>query len=525
MKFFNISAYLLPVVLLMLVSCAKETTESYEKVESLALEAWIAQHRPDLIDNKQVEGGYYVDVLDAGNPDVSAVGQEDCWVKFGFTGRDLSGNIVMTRNAADAVLEGTFTKYTRYVPLYRYCGETNTSLLEGTYLAMRNTLTVGEQYFNRYKSDADRRLTSREVRVRGGSKVVLYMPSSVVGGGVEGSGGYEGQYSLDDNRPMIVTLEIRDTVKNPLEAEGTAVDDWCDENGERRVYSKPEEGDMVDNDKPTIPEDPEDANHPYNVREAWTSACDSVAQLYVNYRYTPDETLNFPDPYVAGYQPYKDQGSVASINAQIDAALRERFFSDGTAPYEDIKSFQADSVGLEGTAKIWYIGRFLDGFIFDTNIDEVKEIIYGEVNSSGEALSYTPSDGGMITAFYYTIPHLKFGQWATIITTSTNAYGVSGKSGASTTSSTGSSSSSYLDYLNYMNYMNSYYGSSGYYNNYYNSYYGYGGYYDGYYSSYYGSDYYGQTDESTTTTTTVTTEIPPYTPLIFQLYIEPETGE
>ena len=34
---------------------------------------------------------------------------------------------------------------------------------------------------------------------------------------------------------------------------------------------------------------------------------------------------------------------------------------------------------LEGTAKIWYIGRFLDGFIFDTNIDEVKKIIYGEV--------------------------------------------------------------------------------------------------------------------------------------------------
>ena len=78
---------------------------------------------------------------------------------------------------------------------------------------------------------------------------------------------------------------------------------------------------------------------------------------------------------------------------------------------------------LEGTAKIWYIGRFLDGFIFDTNIDEVKKIIYGEVKSAGSALSYKPSERKMIEAFYYTIPNLKYGQWAELITTSTNAYG------------------------------------------------------------------------------------------------------
>ena len=152
---------------------------------------------------------------------------------------------------------------------------------------------------------------------------------------------------------------------------------------------------------------------------------------------------------------------------QIAEALKKRFHGEGDdyQKYEGVKALEADSVTLDGTAKIWYIGRFLDGFIFDTNIDEVKKIIYGEVAQKGTALDYTPSSGGMIQAFYYTIPNLKFGQWAELITTSTNAYGSSGKSGSSSSSTSGSSgySSSYLDYLNYLNYANSYYGSGGYY--------------------------------------------------------------
>lgn len=171
---------------------------------------------------------------------------------------------------------------------------------------------------------------------------------------------------------------------------------------------------------------------------------------------------------------------------------------------------------MSGEAKIWYIGRFLDGFIFDTNIDEVKEIIYGEVASEGSALTYTPEkdQSSLITAFYYTIPNLLYGQWAEFVTISSQAYGATGRSG-STTSNGGSSgyTSSYLDYLNYYNYYNSYYG---------NSYYG--SYYDNYYYNYYNSYYYNygyNTSTTTETTTSVLTEIPPYTPLIFQIYIEP----
>ena len=132
-----------------------------------------------------------------------------------LSGRDLSGNIILTRNGDDAVLAGSFSKYTHYVPFYRYCGSENSGLMEGTWLAMRRTLTLGDTYFRNNKDRLG--ITSPEVTLRYGSKIRLYMPSSVVGNGVEGTGGYEGQegYSLSSKRPFIVTMEIRDTVSNP----------------------------------------------------------------------------------------------------------------------------------------------------------------------------------------------------------------------------------------------------------------------------------------------------------------------
>ena len=77
--------------------------------------------------------------------------------------------------------------------------------------------------------------------------------------------------------------------------------------------------------------------------------------------------------------------------------------------------------------------------------------------------------------------------------------------------------------MNYLNYSQSYYGNNGYYGGYYGDYYGYGGlggygYGGGYYGGY--GDYYDSGE--TTTTTEVYTDIPPFTPMIFQIYIEPE---
>ena len=78
--------------LVMLFSCAKEESVSSDQFENQALEAWITQHRPELLENYQQDGGYYVDVLEAGDPDSDPVNDTVCWVRYDMSGRDLSGN-------------------------------------------------------------------------------------------------------------------------------------------------------------------------------------------------------------------------------------------------------------------------------------------------------------------------------------------------------------------------------------------------------------------------------------------------
>ena len=572
--------HLLPIVAaLVLVGCAKETTEPYSKYENLSLKAWMTQNRPELVQNYQQfddeDSNFYLDVLETGNQQDAPLNDTIRWVRFDISARDLAGNIILTRNAREAELTGTFTKYTHYVPYYMYSGDAYYTLMEGTWLAMRREQHFGNDYFNAHKDRLG--LTENKYLMRVGDKVTLYMPSSVVGGGLSGDGGYEGQYSLDSGKPLILTMSICDTVKNPIRREALDIDAFCRVNGGAQIFIKDDGDEKTDevNDATEIegiacvvksePTQNEDKSytypdtHPMKTAARWVSACDSVAQLFVNHRFDPTNNaedmvydLDFNQKvtikknqyprynevkygaYHVGIAPYTNENSVAEINRQIAAKLKERFHKE--EPYaglEQLIAEGADSVKLDGQAKIWYIGRFLDGFIFDTNIDEVKEIIYGEVSSEGSALSYTPEDGGLINAFYYAVPNMRYGQWGALITSSTHAYGATGQTG-STTSSSGYSSSyyDYLNYLNYYNYYNSYYGGygmggyggyGGYYGNYYDSYYGgygYGNYYDSYYGNYYDS-YYG-TSDTTTTTISTTTEIPSYCPLIFEFYIEPQ---
>ena len=99
-----------------------------------------------------------------------------------------------------------------------------------------------------------------------------------------------------------------------------------------------------------------------------------------------------------------------------------------------------------------------------------------------------------------------------ILTASTYGYGISGQVGSHTTTTNYSDNYyNYANYYNYMNYMNNYYGY-GYGNMYNNSYYGYDPYYYGY--------NYNLTEDDVTTTSITSTEIPAYSPLLFQVFIE-----
>lgn len=511
-------------------SCAKDSALNYHEYEAKSLKAWLQQNDSLVLENFRPVGksGYYFDILDTGTtPDATdtvdvPIGKEPVWVSFDLSARDLRGNIVLTRNAYEAKLLNTFTKYTRYVPYYRYCGDANSGLLEGAYLAMRDTLVMGENYFAKYNSERgfESKYVShftdspRKVRLHKGTKIILYLPSILIGGdGISGSGGYEGQNSLTAQRPVRLVLEVKGLVKNPLEAEGQTVDTLAFFNGGKEVYNK--------KDNP-ITQDTNSVHHPHNPNcPRWVSACDTIAQVYVNHRFNPKtDRFQYWNTYRRDFAPYNN---MEDLENKIAEALEKRFHAD--KPYPGVAALHADSVKLDGTAKIWYIGRFLDGFIFDTNINEVKDLIYDkDYTKSSSPLSYTPKEGGLIKAFHYAVPGLRFGQWATMITVSTHAYGVKGKSGSTTTSSSGGSSMGNYDYYNYLNYVNNYYGGyyGGYYDNYYGGYGGYDPYYGGYYNNYYDNYYNQGAGNETTTVKTVTTEIPSFAPLMFEFYIEPK---
>ena len=61
--------------LLALTSCAKDEDESYIQFENQALEAWMTQHRSDLVQNYQSDGGYYIDVIEAGDQSLDPIGK------------------------------------------------------------------------------------------------------------------------------------------------------------------------------------------------------------------------------------------------------------------------------------------------------------------------------------------------------------------------------------------------------------------------------------------------------------------
>ena len=498
-------------LMLSLVSCVKSNELTFDEIETIALKAWMEQNRPDLLDCYQPMGGYYVELLDEGHPDSLPVRHSNAWVRYDVTCRDLAGNIVLTRNDEYARLQNSYTDHTHYVPFFLYCGEENTSMPEGTYMSIRNKLNIhGEEYAARY-----------------GSKMRLYLPSSVAAGdkSLGGDGGYEGQYELDANRPMIVELKVWGHINNPVAYEdkwiksfaaingGIVEDEKAAEESASKMNERLENGEKVTYD------------------DKWRLAVDTIAALYINYNYTPRKRLNFDclreDTLLYNGQTTYSRGkiygtkSLDQINEEIDKVLIKRFGA-GIAPEK------AESIDSVYSANIWYITRLMDGFIVDTNIREVKEIIYAgeEITTEDEALDFTvDGDTSYVDAWTYALPQMKLGAWNAILTGSSNAYGATGVSGT-TSSSSSSAVQDYLDYYNYYNYYNSYYGNS-YYNNYYNNYYGYGGYgygdyYNNYYDSYYYNNYYNNsyTTDDSTTTTTITSEIQPYSPLLFQIFIE-----
>ena len=500
------------IILFALTSCITEESIPNNKREKISLEAWIKLNKPELVGNYQEEGGYYVEILEGDtneNIPISSDGndfgseplmdQDTCWVYTNMTGRDINGAICMTRSGSLAEMCGTFSYSTHYVPYINYCGNNNMGLLEGTYIAMRHEFTLSDDYCDWYYAKYNQEI-EKPYKMRRGSKVRLYLPSSIAYGesGTQTEGGYEGQYSLDASRPLVLDIEVLGAIKNPSEKELAMLKSFVGWEGEWKQATKPE-SEKVDEKDDLI-----------------------LKGLYYNHSYNPktDDIANYRylQPHLTGLNnPYKDNkmySNMTEVNRKINDILFERFGKGLEASERNEKNL----VTKNGRANVWYVLRFLDGFVVDSNIEEIRRFVFNEQDPVCDVFSYSPSDDEgkgeserqAIGAWFYCIPEMHYGAYGQIATSSGYAYGAAGLSGTTTTeTSSSNSAASYYNAMNYYNYYNSYYNS--YYNPYYN-------YYD---YNYYNFNYNTPTTEEVTTKTTISTEILPYTPLVFTIFVEP----
>lgn len=167
---------------------------------------------------------------------------------------------------------------------------------------------------------------------------------------------------------------------------------------------------------------------------------------------------------------------------------------------------------VDSTAKIRYVGKFVTApgepeFICETNIQEVfDKFYYRNPNYTPDItikslLTYKPETDkdSYIPMFYDVVPKLRRGRWYRVVFTSAYGYGATGYSSAMI-----AQTNYYNNYMSYM--MQAYYGSSSMYGN-------------SYYGSYY-NPYYNNMNYLNTTENEKVTEVQPYTPLIYELYIE-----
>ncbi len=82
----------------------------------------------------------------------------------------------------------------------------------------------------------------------------------------------------------------------------------------------------------------------------------------------------------------------------------------------------ADTIAPDSTCHIYYVGSFLDGFVFDTNIDSIAMRLWGDA-SHHDSLSYTPSSGGLIQAFYEAVDTMRYNSWGEMVFSSDWGYG------------------------------------------------------------------------------------------------------
>ncbi len=422
-------------------SCRDLTDDTdYDEIEQEVLDMWMVDNEhlyksdyPTLLTSRQDEG-YYIYIQEDGT-EGEAVKPGD-WVQYSIKSYDLDGNICNTRSEAMAVQLNTFTFYTRYASFtdyvpdpteldddYDFDNDTDADEAEEAieYILQSSTLNIDG--------------VQTAVEFRKGSKFVIYMPSELTGT-ANGVGGYAGQYSLLGYRPMVSEIEITEVMDSDyagsvMRYEKNLVDQFITNNGGVSQWN------WLDDDNADYIYVNSDYYNPVFAR-AGESAPDRFDYGYTDGTFYPYTTRLYRDGYLTDDQY---NGNITSDElAVLVEDMNERFYAE-LADEDNYDGYfeedrDDDEIGEDGTVYIYDIARTLDGFIIDTKISDVQEVIYGTTTSNTSILSYEASynKSDYITAWYYAIQGLVPGQWAAFLTTSGNAYGSSGSAGS--TSST-----------------------------------------------------------------------------------------
>ena len=105
----------------------------------------------------------------------------------------------------------------------------------------------------------------------------------------------------------------------------------------------------------------------------------------------------------------------------IEDTVRANIYRRTLSLGKDTATVKADT-----TVSVYYVGRFMDGFVFDTNIEDTARK-YNIYSSSNRYDSITVNTGGTDTTyvkgFYHAIVGMKFGETAQTVFTSAYGYG------------------------------------------------------------------------------------------------------
>ncbi|MFI3259434.1 MAG: hypothetical protein R3Y16_04995 [Rikenellaceae bacterium] len=377
----------------------------FDDVELQALDSIMANFYPNAY--RQTDG-FYIEEIDMSNSTgISSNSFTDGWVRYNILSKNLHGEICNNRDQDIARQLGTFTYRTRYAPVMQFV--TTDEDTTADYLDMLFQYT-------------DIKMDGKSTGIYANDHFKVYVPSQIQGV-ANGTYGYAGQNSIGSAEFMVSEIEVIETFENGWDWEVSKVYEFMEMNtldNWTRVSYRIDEDDLDYDEDDDV--------------ESYYDYDDSETKIYIYYdtSYTPYTKYNYIEQYNYSYLPYV---TIESPNTTYFEQLQSDIADAVVEEFGEGDNDEGDIIATDEYVKIWYIARTLDGFIIDTNIDEVAELAFAD-QTGGNTYIYYQCDASAtsyIDAWFFAVQDLRYGEWSTFITPSLYAYSYEGVSGTSTT--------------------------------------------------------------------------------------------